>query len=652
MSRLSSLARVIATLVVLAAAAPALAQSDADLLAARAAFDKGDKAKLAAAAARLNGHVLAPYVTYWQLKLGLDDASPASVRSFLDRYPNTPLADRLRADWLKSIGRKSLWDRFAEDYGTPVSGSDDVELACLTVLFKWQRDGDAALADAVPLWFTGSATPDACEPAFSALLARGSLTPADQRARMRLASEANNVRVAQAVASALPAKERLTERDFSGVAKDPLGALAKGGFAWSNPGERELALYALERAARADAAAARSAWVKWRDRLPEADRRYGNARLAYHAARQLNPAANDYFREAGDVKLSPEAQAWRVRAALRARAWEDVLAATDAMPPTQQQESAWRYWRARALTELGRADEGRLLMASLTVETNFYGILATESLGQKFVVPASTPLEPPPAALAAFGARPEVRRVVKLVELDMRAESVREWIYIVRGLSDDELLLAADYARRTGLYDRAINTAERTQARHDFGLRYLAPYRNEFDAAARAHDIDVAFLYGIARQESRFNLDIVSSAGAVGLMQLMPGTARWVAKQMNRADYRPARIGEPETNTQFGAFYFKYWLDRLDGMPALAAAAYNAGPGRAQAWRPVAPLEGAIWVETIPFNETRDYVKKVLANAQIYGQAFNSGVKPLSATLGTIAPRGATVASASAPVVR
>ncbi len=159
------------------------------------------------------------------------------------------------------------------------------------------------------------------------------------------------------------------------------------------------------------------------------------------------------------------------------------------------------------------------------------------------------------------------------------------------------------------------------RSRHDYALRYLAPYRKEFEAAAKANDVDVALLYGIARQESRFAPDIVSSAGAVGLMQLMPGTARWVAKQLARSDYQPVLIADVDLNTQFGAYYFKYWLERLDRMPALAAAAYNAGPGRAQAWRPPAPLEGAIWVETIPFNETRDYVKKVLANAVVYGQS-------------------------------
>ena len=624
-------------------ASPLRAQSDADFLAAKAAFDKGDRAKLAAIAPRLSAHVLAPYVAYWQLKLGLDDASPEAVRSFLDRNANTPLADRLRADWLKFLGRRANWPRFGADYAPPAS--DDVELACYTVLYKWQRDGDGALVEAVPLWFTGATTPDACDPAFAALIARGTLTVADRRTRFRLASEAGNVRLAQTIGNELPGKDRIADREIAQINRDPLAALVRGNFAWTAAGGREAALFAVERAARTDAGAARAPWVKVRDRLPEADRRYGNARLAYYAARQLHPSANEWFREAGDTRLSAEAQAWRVRAALRALAWDDALAAIDAMPEAQRQEAAWRYWRARALAARGKRDESREMLTALSTEANFYGVLAAEALGQPFIVPASTPLEPAPGALSAFAERADVKRAVKLAELDMRPESQREWYYIVRGLPDDGLLLAAEHARRVGMYDRAINAADRTQARHDFGLRYLAPYRNEFEAAARANDVDVALLYGIARQESRFNVDIVSSAGAVGLMQLMPGTAKWVAKQLSRADYRPAQIGDADVNTQFGAFYFKYWLDRLDRMPALAAAAYNAGPGRAQAWRPAAPLEGAIWVETIPFNETRDYVKKVLANAMIYGQSFSGKAQSLTSQLGVVSPRNGSIAS-------
>jgi soluble lytic murein transglycosylase len=626
----------------------AFAQSDADLVAARAAFDKGDRAKLAAIAPKLSTHLLAPYVAYWQLKLGIEDASPQAVATFVERNQTSPLADRLRVDWLKMLGRKAIWNRFAADYVAPQF--EDVELACYNVLFKWQRDGEAALSDALPLWFTGASTPEACEPAFTALISRGTLTIADRRARLRLASEAGNVKLVQSVGNDLPGKDRVADREIADVNRDPLLALTKGKFDWASPGGRDLALFALERAARSDAGAARGAWVKWRDRFPDADRKYGNARLAFHAARQLHPYANEWFREAGDAKLGPEAQAWRVRAALRALAWDDVLAAIDAMPEPQRQDPAWRYWRARALVARGKREEGRAILASLGSETHFYGMLAYEASGQKFSVPTSNPLEPSPAALAAFAQREDVRRAVKLAELDMKPESRAEWAYIVRGLSDDALLLAADHARRVGLYDRAIYTADRTQARHDYGLRYLAPYRNEFEAAAKANDVDVALLYAIARQESRFIPDIVSSAGAVGLMQLMPATARWVAKQTSRTDYRPDQIGVAELNTLFGAYYFKYWLDRLDKMPALAAAAYNAGPGRAQAWRPSSPLEGAIWVETIPFNETRDYVKKVLANAMVYGYTFNGSVPSLTTQLGVIPPRTGSIAS-SAPLV-
>lgn len=643
-----------ATLALLAGAwpfGPASAQTDADFLAAKAAYERGERTRVAALAPKLSGHVLAPYVAYWQLKLGLDDASPAAVRTYLDRYPNTPLGDRLRVEWLKLLGRNAIWHQFAVDWPPPAS--DDVELACYGVLYKWQRDGDDALAAAKPLWFTEKATPEACEPAFAALIRRGDLTPADRRARFRLAHEAGNLRTAQAQGAGLPGHERVPDRDFNEVSRDPLRALDRGSFAWATGGGRELALFALERAARSDAGAARPAWVKVRDRMPEADRRYGNARLAFHAARQLNPAANDWFREAGNVPLSADAHAWRVRAALRAQAWDDVAAAIAAMPESQRQEAAWRYWRARALAAQGRQDEANALLTVLAGETHFYGVLAAEALGRRYTPPVSEPVTPSAEAVAAFAARPEVKRAVKLAELDLRPESQREWIYIVRGLPDDDaLLLAAGYARSVGLYDRAINTADRTQARHDYALRYLAPYRTEFESAAKAHDVDVALLYAIARQESRFAADIVSSAGAVGLMQLMPGTARWVAKQLARNDYRPALIGDTELNTLFGAYYFKYWLERLDRMPALAAAAYNAGPGRAQAWRPPAPLEGAVWVETIPFNETRDYVKKVLANAIVYGHAFNTSQQPLTARLGTVTPRngaanGAAVTAAA-----
>ncbi len=622
--------------------AQAASRADADFMAARAAFDRGDGGRLEALAPQLAGHVLEPYVAYWRLKVKLEGAADDEVRAFLARWPDTPLADRLQVEWLKLLAKRGQWAAFATLY--PPRNGEDVELACYAIQYRRSLDGDGALAAAKPLWLTGQSTPESCEPLFAALIANGELSSAERRARFRLATEAGNVRLVQSLALDLPPDERITAREFGAVDANPARALASGEFRWKQQGGRDLALYVLERAARTDAGAVRAAWEKQRPRLPDSERLYGNARIAFHAARQLLPQANDWFREAAGTPLNEMQRAWRVRAALRAGAWSDVLAGIDAMPAGEAQDPAWRYWKARALAATGRSDEAQALYAALSSEFGFYAYLAAEALDRR-IEPKSVPFEPDPAALSAFGARPEVRRVVKLAELDMRAESQREWVYVVRGLSDEALLLAADYARRQGLYDRAINTAERTSERHDFTLRYLMPFREYFTVAARENAVDEALLLGLARQESRFAPDIVSAAGAVGLMQLMPGTARWVAQQLKLSGYRPSHIADVALNTQFGAFYFKYWLDRLERMPALAAAAYNAGPGRAQAWRNGAPIEGAIWVETIPFNETRDYVKKVLANTMFYARELGQPYVPLATRLGIVPARGAGDAS-------
>jgi soluble lytic murein transglycosylase len=627
----------------LACSAHAGAPSDADFIAAKTAFERGDWRRLDALAPAVVGHPLERYVQYWQLKSRLDESSSDAVRAFLDRYPDGPLTDRLRVDWLKALGKRGDWNRFALDYPPP--SGEDGELACYAIQYRYRRDGADALAAAKPLWFTGQSTPDACEPLFAALIARGDLSIADRRARLRLASAAGNTRLARAIAEDLPGKDRITAREFAAVERDPLRALTKGQFAWKTPSGRELALYALERAARRDAGDARDGWLRWRARLPEADRDYGNLRIAWHAARQLNPSASQWFREVGGIELSPEQQALRARAALRQGAWADVLSAIDALPAGDQQEPAWRYWRARALAAQKSDDQANAIYAGLADDLHYYGLLAAEALGRgasQLATLKTGSAEMDPAALAAFGARAEVVRAVKLAQLDLRPESVREWAYAIRGLDDNGLQVAAEYARRTGLYDRAINTAERLAARAEFALRYMTPYKSEFASAARAQGIDEEFLYGIARQESRFVSTIVSSAGAVGLMQLMPGTARWVAKRLERSDYSSARIADVDLNTEFGAFYFKYWQDRLGRLPALAAAAYNAGPSRAQAWRPqAAPLEGAVWVETIPFNETREYVKRVLANTMLYTRVLDRPYVPLTQRLGVVTPRGA-----------
>ncbi|HEY2864904.1 MAG TPA: transglycosylase SLT domain-containing protein [Casimicrobiaceae bacterium] len=613
--------------------------TDADFLAARDAFLAADATALDTIAPLVKGHLLESYVGYWQLHLKLDEAQPERVRAFLERNDGTPLADLLRGEWLKSLGKRAQWAEFGAEY--PKRNGQDIELSCYALQWRRETDPAGALSAARQFWLSGRDQPDACQPLFAQLEAQSLLTTSDLWSRFRLAHEAGNFRLAARLVGALPSKERPAQVDYDRVERNPGAVLVKGDFRFGTRAGRELALYALDRVARSDADSARRAWARWRGRVPEAERHYGNLLVAYNAARQLLPEANEWYRDVGNTPLNESQREWRVRAALRALAWNDVARAIDAMPESQAQEPAWRYWRARAFEADGRKEDSIRLFGSLAAEPHFYGFLAADAIGAS-IMPVSEPLPIDTDALTAFGGRPAVQRVLRLAMLSMRSEAQREWTYVVRGTDDRSLLLAAEFARRNRLYDRSINTAERTQRRHDFGLRYQTPYREAIGSAVRENSLDEAWVFGLTRQESRFAADVISSAGAIGLMQLMAPTARWIARQTHQSDYRIAQLGEPEVNARFGTYYLRYVLDRLDGLPVLATAAYNAGPGRAQSWRGSEPLEGAIYAETIPFNETRDYVKKVMANTMFYQAQLGLPYVTLTDRLGIVAARGAS----------
>jgi soluble lytic murein transglycosylase len=238
-----------------------------------------------------------------------------------------------------------------------------------------------------------------------------------------------------------------------------------------------------------------------------------------------------------------------------------------------------------------------------------------------------------------MGQRIGLRRALELYRLNFRVEGNAEWAWAIRGFDDRQLLAAAEIARRHEVYDRAINTAERTVGLHDFELRYLAPYRDVLKAHTTELALDEAWVYGLIRQESRFITDAHSVAGASGLMQLMPETARWVAKRLGLKNWRWSQVTEVGTNVGLGTYYLRHVLDALDGQPVLASAAYNAGPSRARAWRPETAMEGAAFAETIPFTETRLYVKNVMANATYYAHSFSQQLQSLKQRLGTVGPR-------------
>jgi soluble lytic murein transglycosylase len=426
----------------------------------------------------------------------------------------------------------------------------------------------------------------------------------------------------------------------------------------------ELTTLALMRVATDDPdAAADALTTRWDRALPPDLGAWAWATVAKQSAIKLQPEAADHFQRAAQraAKASREPDwpddtlAWKVRAALRAdngsARWQQVTQAINAMAPGEQREPAWVYWKARALLAVAADSQdgaslrglGRELMGSITGQLNFYAALAAEHLGQPmFTPPRPAPLTPPERAAAAQNAG--LARSLLLISLGLRNEGVREWNYSLRGLTDRELLAAAQLACDREVWDRCINTSERTRTEIDMEQRFPMPFRKEVTARAREIGLDPAYVYGLIRQESRFIMDARSSVGASGLMQIMPATASWTAKRIG-LPYTLGAIIDRDTNLRLGTAYLKLVLDDFGGSQAMAAAAYNAGPGRPRKWRDGPLLETAVWAENIPFAETRDYVKKVLSNASYYAAQLSGQPSSLNARLG----HGVGPADANAP---
>lgn len=626
----------------LTASTAAAAASDADFLAARDAYIRDKQARLDVYATRLHGHVLEPYVAYWQLLLRLQaadadiEALSASARGFLTRHRGTLLADRLRAEWLRRLGEAGQWDVFRVEYPNLVQREND--LVCYSLRARLRFDDATAIEEARRFWLTGNDLADSCTPLFDGLIASGSIPVDDLWRRLRLALEAGNNTLAGHVSQQLPPGDQIDQRTLQAVVAQPQRYLERTAHAFDQRASRELAIAALIRVARQQPDDAVGVWRSYAQHFSAEDRTYVWSQIALHAARKHHPDAVRWFDEAGTASLSDFHLGWRARAALREQNWPAVKDSIDRMSLPEQNEPAWRYWKARAWKVLGGDNgklEANLLFAGLSGEHHFYGVLSSEELGRRNAIPPET-FKPDKATLAAVQRLPGIQRALELYRLDLRTEAIREWIWAVRDLGDAELLAVSEIARSHGLYDRAINAADKTVRKHDFSLRYLTPYRNNMERRTREAELDQAWVYGLIRQESRFIADARSSAGAAGLMQVMPATARWVAKRTGIKTYRSSHISQVDTNLMLGTQYLAYVLETLDSSAVLATAAYNAGPARAQAWRNEAVMESAIYIETIPFSETRDYVKKVMTNAWYYAQLLGQPAASLKDRIGVI----------------
>jgi soluble lytic murein transglycosylase len=620
----------------------ALGVTDADLLAAKEAVQKGQWKALEQLRPRFAGDILEAYPAYWLLAGTVERADPREVKAFLDRYPATPLADSLRQEWLRALGAAGTWDLFRAEY--PKYSGDDPEIACYALQERQSRRDPEVAAEARALFLAGRETPAACDPVFAELFAAGEVTETQAWQRVRRLLAANATRDAKRTLALLPKRHAVPDRLVDRAQSDPSHFLAHEKATVLTRSRRELVIYAIERLARNETDEAAARLEAFADRL-ESDAAFAWGQVAWQAAMNHDARALEWYARADEEALTDVQKQWRARAAIRAGEWKALLAAIQALAPQTAREPAWRYWRARALRELGEKDAAAGLLRSLAGQPTYYGLLASEELGQPFAVDWNG-FKPQPADLERVRGYPGLRRALALYRAGLDNEALREWLWAIRGLGDRDLLAAAEVAREASIADRAINTANRTVQLHDFAQRYPMPHRDVLASASRQWDMDEAIVYAIIRQESRFMADARSRAGATGLMQLMPATARWVARHMPMRPFNAGMLLRPEVNIPMGTYYFRRVLDALSH-PILATAAYNAGPSRARRWRDDKPLEGAVYVETIPFNETRDYVKQVFTNAYFYKHRLTGKAANLHELLGTVPGRDADTDTSS-----
>jgi soluble lytic murein transglycosylase len=619
-----------------AAANDAAREQDALFLQLREAARQNDAAKAAELAARLPSYAIPSYVDYYRLKPRLASASNEEVLDFLKRYEGSAIADRLRNDWLLELGRKRDWPNFDRELPLFVK-NDDYQVKCYALLSRAVK-GQNVAAQARTLLDNPPMYGEACAALVAQLAQSGQFTREDLLAQLRLAGEMHATGPSRRTALLLGASDTRAAQ----AVDVPALAMARG--IGNTRAEHEIYLVAVGRMARTSLKLATVALNKNAPKLSAEEKAIGWSNIALAASLVLAPDAYSYWERAAGAPLSENQAEWKTRIGLRRGDWKMVRAAIDAMPEEQRNLSAWTYWLGRAHLAQGRKEDAQALFRRIADQNSFYGQLAMEELGQQVTIPPSA--APPTAPeLAQMAANPGFKRALKFFGMRLRFEGTREWNWTLQNFSDRQLLVAAEYARQNEILDRMVNTSERTRTEFDYTQRFPAPHNDILHPTAQGLGLDQAWVYGLIRQESRFISDAQSGVGASGLMQVMPSTGKWVAEKIGMSDYGHGMLSDIRTNILLGTNYLNMVLNNAEGSQVLATASYNAGPGRTRTWRGLlnAPMEGAVFVETIPFEETRNYVRNVMSNATNYAALFEKRPQSLKARLGTVTPRGSAI---------
>jgi soluble lytic murein transglycosylase len=607
-------------------------QRQAFLLAEKLAA-QGNQSAFLSVSATLADYPLYPYLQYQWLKNNLSETD--KILGFLLTYKDSRYADLLRTDWLTYLANNERWPEFIKYY----QAGDNTALECR---FYWANykvgNQELALNAAKRLWAVGDRQPEECDALFSVLAISPVFTTDLIWQRFELALKKDNKALASYVLRFLDSPDQATAEFWLQVHKKP--ALIEGGlFMGADDLYGRIFAHGVDRLAQADLDSALGLWDSRKRNfvINNQTTQQIERRLALALARARDIRAFNRLNQL--LTADTEVREWKVRAALLEQNWQHVAEALAGLTSEEQQTPQWQYWQARSLIENGNVLQGWAIFNQLAQDRSYYGFMAADAVNKPYNL-ADKPVVIMGDALEKLAQTTDFKAIQELEILSRDAEAKRQWWFTVKKLPKEQILLAAKLAQRWQWDQVAIMTLVKADYWDDLALRFPMSYLDQVQSNADWQQLDPAIIFGLIRQESMLDNNAKSAVGARGLMQIMPETGQQIARNLNEPWQTENSLFNPDINIKYGAFYYKQLLNRFDGHFALAAAAYNAGPSRVVKWLPYdKPVASDIWIETIPFKETRKYVTSVLSYAIIYQQRLQRNTLKITGLLFDVHPR-------------
>ena len=581
-------------------------------------IQSGKPYKLAELLKGLSNYPLYPYLQFAHLySSNIANKPEQEIDDFLTENKGTPLARRLRLRWLYSLARREKWKTFLKNY----KPAGDV-LTCyqLQARIKTAPVDDALLKDIKSMWLVGKSQVNECDPAFKELYSSKAMTVNLIWKRVRLAMNNSNLRLAKHLSRRLNKKDQEKIQLWREVYFEPVKKLRDPRLKKDTPLSREIIFYGLKRLTNKDSLKAYSLWNKLADqyKFSLAEKNEMEREITFTAVQQKLPRAGKWLDALQEKQSNQYIQRYLIRYAAQTQDWESLHKWTKKVVAPEFNKLRWWYWRARSLEEIGNKKAADQIFKDLARKRDYYGFLSAENLGRDYRfndrrLPLSK--EQKEKLLTNKG----VVRARELYLLEMYEDARREWFHSTNNMKRNQLLHAAVLADDWGWHDQSILILGRAQAYDDLERRFPLPFNKTIKTYARKRALPTSIIYTLMRSESAFIHDVRSSAGAIGLMQLMPATAKQTAKKIGYKYKSSRQLTNPETNIALGTAYLKEMLEKYNGNLIMAASAYNAGPHRVKRWRPeTGCMPGEFWAETIPFTETRRYVRRALFYSVLY----------------------------------